>query len=86
MHNRKIAASILVCAGLIGFAFAVYRMALESEIETLEVNVPLMAITQSGILMLSAILMTSGAYLAGYRKGSRTSSRVTLDFSKKMEA
>lgn len=76
----------MVCAGLIGFAFAVCRIVLESEIETLEVNVPLMAITQSGILMLSAILMTSGAYLAGYRKGSRTNSRITLDFSKKMEA
>lgn len=87
IFTRRIIAAMLIGAGLIGLTLGVYTMVTRPAMETLKVEVPLTAITQSGISMLSAILMTGGAYLAGYRRGSRTNSRITLDFSKKkMEA
>ncbi len=43
-----------------------------------------MDMKESTLLILSALLII-GSYLAGYRRGSRTGSRLTLDFSKKTD-
>lgn len=81
--SRRKSIVILIITGLIGFALFVFRTLAHSEVETIQVDLPLSAIIQTGLLIMSALLLFIGSYMTGYRRGSRTGSRLTLDFSKK---
>lgn len=83
--NKRKFVVILISAGLTGFVLVVVRTLAQSEVETIQVHLPLTAITQTGLLIVSALLLFIGSYMNGYRKGSRTGSRITLDFSKKTD-
>lgn len=84
--GRRSSGVLLITAGLTGFGLTVIRTLAQSEIETIEVNLPLSAITQTGLLISSALLLIVGGYLIGYRRGSRPGSRITLDFSKETKS
>jgi len=80
--SRRSAIVLLLTTGFTGFVVVVLRTLAQSETQTIQVDVPFSAITQTGLLILSALLLITGSYLTGYRRGSRTGNRITMDFSK----
>ncbi len=83
MISREQTAHLLIAISLVGFATMGIRMLWHDASDAVSSGDSLI---QTGVLILSILLMATGSYLTGYRKGRKVTNRITLDFSKKMDS